>query len=77
MVHFKDFVEGDGPFTSPTGKRFAGAVVGEGVVNLAQCLLELQVARFNGWLSIEYEGEEDSFTAVPRCVANARKFMET
>jgi len=76
MVHFKDFVEGPGPFVSPSGKHYDGAVVGEGVVNLAQCLLELQVARFKGWLSVEYEGEEDSLTAVPRCLANARRFMQ-
>lgn len=75
MVHFKDFNYGDGPFVALDGTKFVGAAVGEGIVNLEQCLLELKVNRFDGWLSVEYEGEEDSFTAVPRCLSNARKFL--
>lgn len=75
MVHFKDFNLGDGPFIALDGTKYLGAVVGEGVVNLEQCLLELKLSKFDGWLSIEFEGAEDSFTAVPRCLENARKFL--
>ena len=75
MVHFKDFNLGEGPFVALDGTKYIGAAVGEGVVNLEQCLLELRVGKFDGWLSVEYEGAEDSFTAVPRCLENARKFM--
>jgi sugar phosphate isomerase/epimerase len=75
MVHFKDFARGDGPFVALNGGTFVGAVVGEGLVDLEQCILELKSAGFDGWLSVEYEGDEDSFTAVPRSIANARKYL--
>ncbi|HMS54815.1 MAG TPA: sugar phosphate isomerase/epimerase family protein [Fimbriimonadaceae bacterium] len=80
MVHFKDFrpAPPDDPeahFTSLSGKRFAGAAIGEGGVDLGECIEALKVAGFDGWLSVEYEGEEDSMTAVPRSLVNARKFL--
>ena len=75
MVHFKDFAEGDGPFIALNGQAYVGAAVGEGLVNLEQCILELKAAGFDGWLSVEYEGDEDPVTAVPRSIANARKYI--
>lgn len=75
MVHFKDFAEGDGPFIALNGQKYVGAAVGEGLVNLEQCILELKAAGFDGWLSVEYEGDEDPFSAVPRSIANARKYI--
>lgn len=75
MVHFKDFKatdDPDAPFISLAGNRFWGAAVGEGTVNLSLCIAELKSAGFNGWLSVEYEGEEDCFNAVPRCLANTK-----
>lgn len=80
MVHFKDFApepaghEGFA-FESLAGTRFIGTAVGEGTVDLAACLSALREAGFDGWLSVEYEGEEDPMTAVPRCIENARKFL--
>ena len=75
MVHFKDFSEGEGPFFALNGQRFVGAAVGEGLVDLEQCIMELKIAGFDGWLSVEYEGDEDPFTAVPRSIENAKKFI--
>jgi sugar phosphate isomerase/epimerase len=80
MVHFKDFLpepEGHEGFAyeSLAGKRFVGAAVGEGIVHLSRCVQELKAARFNGWLSIEFEGEEDPAKAVARSVVNARAVM--
>lgn len=80
MVHFKDFrpAPPDDPeahFTSLSGRRFAGAAIGEGGVDLSACIAGLRDAGFDGWLSVEYEGEEDPLTAVPRSLANARKFL--
>ena len=80
MVHFKDFApEPTGhsghAYTSLTGARFIGTAVGEGTVDLAACVSALREAGFDGWLSIEYEGEEDPITAVPRCLTNARRFL--
>lgn len=80
MVHFKDFAH-VGPahaghvYESLGGARYAGAAVGEGVVDLEACVTALRETGFDGWLSIEYEGEEDPLDAVPRCVANARRYL--
>jgi sugar phosphate isomerase/epimerase len=78
MVHFKDFRRAPEShegfaYESLGGERFVGSAVGEGEVNLRLCLEELRGAGFEGWLSVEYEGEEDPFEAVPRSIANARR----
>lgn len=80
MAHFKDFAEApsdslEGTFASLGGKRYVGACVGEGVVDLAGCLGALHEAGFNGWLSVEYEGTEDCLTAVPRSIAAAKALL--
>ena len=80
MVHFKDFSpepEGHNGFAYTTidGRKVIGTAVGEGTVDLKQCILALKDAGFDGWLSVEYEGEEDPLTAVKRSIENARKFL--
>ena len=80
MVHFKDFkaapadLEG-WAYTALDGKRFVGTAIGEGEVNLGQCIQELKDVGFEGWLSVEYEGGEDPITAIPRSISNARKYL--
>lgn len=80
MVHFKDFkavpegYEGPG-YSSIEGKKFYGTAIGEGDVNLLQCVKHLAAAGFTGWLNIEYEGHEDPTTAMPRSVVNSRRFI--
>ncbi|HVL38237.1 MAG TPA: sugar phosphate isomerase/epimerase family protein [Fimbriimonadaceae bacterium] len=80
MVHFKDFRpapeqhEGSA-YTSLGGRRYVGAAVGEGTVDLRACVEALRAQAFDGWLSVEYEGEESPFDAVPRSIANARTFI--
>jgi len=80
MVHFKDFApepKGHTGFAYSTidGRKVVGTAVGEGTVDLAKCIAELKKAGFKGWLSVEYEGEEDPLPAVRRSIENARKFM--
>jgi sugar phosphate isomerase/epimerase len=80
MVHFKDFrlapADHEGwAYTALDGTKFLGTAVGEGIVELGTCIQILKDSGFDGWLSVEYEGEEDPFTAVPRCIENARKFL--
>lgn len=80
MVHFKDFdfapADWDGfAYQALDGTKYVGKAVGEGVVQLETCIQELRSAGFSGWLSVEYEGEEDPMTAVPRSIANAKKFL--
>jgi|SRR5579862_6880140 len=81
MVHFKDFApapDGWGGFAYKTihGEPLVGTAVGEGVVRLGDCVQALRDAGFDGWLSVEYEGEEDAMTAVPRSIENARRFLD-
>lgn len=80
MVHFKDFAPeptGHTGFAYSTidGRRVVGTAVGEGTVDLAKCISALKDAGFDGWLSVEFEGEEDPLTAVRRSIENARKFL--
>lgn len=81
MVHFKDFAVARSPeeearaMRSNAGTAYLGAAIGEGVVDLAACVAALKEGGFDGWLSIEYEGEEPSETAVPRSVVNARSYL--
>jgi sugar phosphate isomerase/epimerase len=80
MVHFKDFAPAPADwegfsYKTVSGEPLVGKAVGEGVVDLGSCIQALQDAGFNGWLSVEYEGEEDPLTAVPRSIKNARRFL--
>jgi len=80
MVHFKDFKpepEGYGGFAYTTiqGEKVIGTAVGEGSVDLERCIKELKDAGFDGWLSVEYEGDEDPLTAVRRSIENAKKYL--
>lgn len=80
MAHLKDFSEVDAShegfaFTSLAGRRYVGRAIGEGVLDLAAGVSALRAAGFDGWVSLEYEAEEDSFTAMPRSVANARALL--
>jgi len=80
MVHFKDFRQAPADhkgwaYTALDGKKYLGTAIGEGEVELRQCIQELKSAGFDGWLSVEYEGAEDPFTAIPRSVDNSRKYL--
>ena len=80
MVHFKDFVEAPADhegwaYTALNGKKYLGTAIGEGEVELGHCIQELKDASYDGWLSVEYEGNEDPFTAIPRSIENARRFV--
>lgn len=81
MVHFKDFapapVDLEGfAYTALDGSKFVGTAIGEGAVNLGECVRQLKAAGFDGWLSLEYEAEEDPFDGVTRSVENARRLMQ-
>jgi sugar phosphate isomerase/epimerase len=80
MVHFKDFrlakpEESEHLYKALDGTSFVGTAIGEGDVDLTSCVARLREAEFDDWLSIEYEGVEDSFTAVQRSVTNARTYI--
>ena len=79
MVHFKDFKKAppgeENGYRTVSGDVLLGTAVGEGQVDLAACIGELKSAGFDGWLSVEYEGQEDPLTAVPRSIENARRYL--
>ena len=76
MVHFKDFKpDPEGVYEATDGTRFAGTVIGEGSVDLARCVSALQYVGFEGWVNLEYEGEEDPMTGVPRSLENSRTLV--
>jgi sugar phosphate isomerase/epimerase len=76
MVHFKDFAESaDGIYHALSGKRYAGTVIGEGDVPLDACVRNLRSGGFDGWFSLEYEGEGDPFEETERSLANARRVL--
>ena len=69
-VHAKDFLfkaGGEAPagFFPTAGKNWLrGTVVGHGAVPVAQCLEILKSAGYDGWVSLEFEGPEDTLTAL-------------
>ena len=82
MCHFKDFhvVPDDYAgfaYAGVEGLKFAGTAIGEGDVDLADCVTALRRAGFDGWLNIEYEGEEDPVVAVARSVEYTRHLLQT
>lgn len=76
MAHFKDFkaipVGAEGAFLSLAGKPFTGAVVGEGDLDLSGCVAALRTGGFDGWCSVEYEGSEDPYSAIPRSITASK-----
>jgi sugar phosphate isomerase/epimerase len=79
MVHFKDFAaapeDQEQGCRTLSGDMLVGMAIGEGAVDLAGCIHELKAAGFDGWLSVEYEGVEDPMSAVPRSIANAKRYL--
>jgi len=62
-VHFKDFKN------DPTARReLRPTVVGKGDVDHAKCLQHIKNAGFDGFVALEYEGEEDEQIGVPASV---------
>ncbi len=80
MCHFKDFhVVPDNysgfAYVGTEGLKFAGTAIGEGDVDLPDCISALRQAGFDGWLNIEYEGEEDPSVAVARSIDYTRRLL--
>lgn len=83
-VHVKDFhryMFGDpseslpGTFYSRGMNRLAGCAVGEGDVPVHHCLAILKHAGYNGVVSVEYEGAEDSLLGIKKGKENLDRFL--
>ena len=79
VVHFhcKDWAlsneEGKG-ILAADGKRYVGAVIGEGVVPRT-AVKKLQASGYSGFFSVEHEGPEDPVIATARAAANLRAIL--
>jgi sugar phosphate isomerase/epimerase len=72
-VHVKDFEklppgETSRGYAALTGERYVGRIVGEGEIDLAHLLGELHRSGYDGWLSVEFEGEEEQTLGSERSV---------
>lgn len=82
LVHLKDFTsaaanEAGHVFQGLDGRRYTGSIVGEGLVDLSAIHSVLASYGYDGWLSLEYEGNAEPLNdAVPRCLAAMRKLFK-
>lgn len=81
IVHFKDFYirksdPGEGWFRSRGGKYLRGAIVGNGDIDLASVARSIKESGYEGYASIEFEGEEDCLLGITRGLANAKRLLD-
>ena len=82
-VHAKDFHTrsgnemdpGEGWFLSRGGNYLRGAVAGHGNVGLFQCLKKLKNSGYEGTVSLEFEGIEESLKGIRIGYANLRRIL--
>ena len=79
-AHVKDFIRFDEAVEGRTimtrgANYIAGAVIGEGVVPVRQCLKILKRVNYDGYVSVEYEGKEDCIAGIERGLANLKRFI--
>lgn len=82
IVHLKDFYirtpehdPGEGWFRSRGGKYLRGAIVGNGDVDLWRIGAAITASGYDGFVSIEFEGQEDCLVGCARGAANARRLL--
>lgn len=83
MVHLKDFYKRqpapylqEGFFPSTAGHLLRGAVLGYGDLDLPAIVRELKAAGYDGFLSVEFEGQEDEKWASRVGLHTARMLWE-
>ena len=79
-VHAKDMYKSTEPLPGYGQTRacnyFKGAIIGEGDVNVEQCLRVLKRAGYDGYCSIEFEGSEDCIYGIETGLRNLRAMLE-
>jgi len=79
-AHFKDWVlaEPGKGMEGLDGRRYASALIGEGLVDHKACLQAMKLAGYSGYINIEYEGDKyPPDEATRRAVAYLRNMMTT
>ena len=82
-VHAKDFHiksgsepdPGRGFFRSRAGNYLRGAVIGHGNIPVAQCIGILKRAGYDKYVSIEFEGIEQTLTGIEIGLENLKRFI--
>jgi sugar phosphate isomerase/epimerase len=59
-----------------SGQRYTGTDLDGGVIDLPPILAELDHLGYDGYMLLEYQGEEDPRAALPRNVAYLRRLLE-
>lgn len=72
-AHVKDFYykdkseeRPDGYFRTRADNHLCGSVLGDGVVPVKACLDLIKGVGYDGWVTLEYEGQESPLTGVPK-----------
>lgn len=83
-IHAKDFHikgaqeadPGEGFFKSRGGNYLRGAIIGHGNVDVYSCIREIKASGYDGYISVEFEGMEDSIKGIRVGAENLRRFLE-
>lgn len=83
-VHAKDFLTRPGHFPAPGagwgmskhGNYYRGTIFGQGVLNMPQTFRILTEAKYDGYVSLEFEGVEYNFFAVETAYKNMMQYLE-
>ena len=82
-VHAKDFhflpyssEEHEGYFRTRGQNFLKGAILGEGVVPVEQCLKIIKNAGYDGFCTIEFEGSEPCYEALKKGLENLKTFLK-
>lgn len=81
-AHVKDFLEvneeyKDGDIIVSSGaKHYVGCIPGEGIIDIGGALKIIKEANYTGYLSLEYEAQEDSRIGVKRSITNIKKILK-
>jgi AP endonuclease, family 2 len=77
-VHFKDFIEvQSGTYTSVNGTQYNGTVIGEGEVPLKEIIGFLSKKKFEGYISLEYEGDgEDVYEETKQSFLRLKEMIQ-
>ena len=66
---------GKGFFMSRGGNYLRGTIIGHGNVPVTTCLNSIKKAGYDGWITIEFEGMEDTKTGLETGLENLRTYI--
>lgn len=73
----RDFEPGDGWLATPGGHWLLGSIVGHGDLDIRRILGGIKASGFDGFLSIEFEGLEDSTFGAAKSAANINRILSS